>query len=383
MVISLTGHPTDFLTFSPDAALIADSNFLIIDANEDMKTLFGYSRDELLGKSVNILLPEDILNKHDQLQKSFFLHPRLRSIGERQDITGRHKNGALLNIDIKLVSYLINGQRFAMAVIRDVSRHIELRRIIEEKNRELAELNHVLNSHNSQLIELNAIKNEFLGIAAHDLRSPIGAIMGNIDFLLDVCDKHVDTDEMQALKDIRTTTEHMLAVINDFLDISTIESGSITLQIQTCDINQLIDKSLSALSLQSRKKNIPFKCSISPSPVLLHIDPTRIKQVLDNYLSNALKYSYPNSQITITTQVSGNEFICAIADQGQGIEDAFLPTLFQPFQYANAVPTNGESSTGLGLYIVKSIVEKHGGRVWAESTVGTGSTFYFSLPLPL
>ena len=172
----------------------------------------------------------------------------------------------------------------------------------------------------------------------------------------------------------------MLSVINEFLDVSTLESGSITLNPQACDLKSLLQHSVSAMALQAKRKNIRVSLDIDPNLPNFMVDTNRIKQVVDNYLSNALKYSYKNSNVYISAHINDTQFILSIKDEGQGIEEKFVGQLFQPFKQTSAVPTDGESSTGLGLYIIKSIVEKHGGKAWFESEVNKGSTFYFSLP---
>jgi len=232
-------------------------------------------------------------------------------------------------------------------------------------------------------LNLNKLKNEFLGVVAHDLRGPLGTITGNIEFLLDITKPSKNLDVLNTLQDVLTAADHMLSVINGFLDVSTLNSGSITLNKNACNLARLLENSIAAQTLQANHKGISVDLDASPEVPILILDEHRVRQVIDNYLSNALKYSYRNTCVYITTRLDRDNVVCSIRDEGQGIEEHFLNDLFQPFKQTSATPTDGESSTGLGLYIVKSIIEKHGGKVWAESEINKGSSFFFSLPMTL
>lgn len=380
MINEMRAHPHDFLRFSPDAVLIVNSQYKVIYANDLAYDLFGYPCEELIDMPVHHLLPRDISERHEQMQAEYFKNPRVRGIGEKQDVVGIAKDGSVLDLDIKLVPYRLENRLYAMAVVRDVSKHVELRKEVQTQSLELAELNSKLQNHNEQLLELNKVKNEFLGIAAHDMRSPLGTIMGNIEFLLEMTERD---DEFLVLKDVMSVSEHMLSVINEFLDVSTLQSGEIKLNKQPCDLVNILNNSVTAMVPLAKRKKIHLQLKLDSQLPVLMLDANRIKQVIDNYLSNAIKYSYEGSKVVVSLNVMEHEVVCSVKDQGQGIEKKFLDELFQPFKQTSAIPTNGESSTGLGLYIVKSIVEKHGGKVWGESELKRGSKFFFSLPLEL
>ena len=173
----------------------------------------------------------------------------------------------------------------------------------------------------------------------------------------------------------------MLLLINDLLDIAAIESGKITLNKEKTDIEELLNLENYSMKIMADHKNINIETIIFSEIPELNIDKNRMHQVIDNLLSNAVKFSYQNTTITIKAEKENNEVAISIIDQGQGNSEKDLSKLFKPFEKTSTKPTNKESSTGLGLVIVKKIVELHNGRIEVSSKQLTGSTFKVLLPL--
>jgi len=246
-------------------------------------------------------------------------------------------------------------------------------------NNELVAIQRKLARKNTELSRLNELKNQFLGMAAHDLRNPLGAIMTYSDFLLeDIADK-LNVDQTEFLTIIHDQSEYMARLVNDLLDVSTIESGKLQLDLQPTDLTRLVKANLSRNQLIAANKNIKLDLEVSPIPITL-LDAAKVEQVLNNLVTNAIKFSSPGSRVLITAQSSEGEILLSVKDEGPGIPLNEMENLFKPFQRTSVKSTAGEKSTGLGLVIVKRIVEGHGGHIWVESQVGKGSTFYGSLP---
>jgi len=172
----------------------------------------------------------------------------------------------------------------------------------------------------------------------------------------------------------------MLRLLNDLLDISQIEAGKLDLHLEDVDLRALVQENVHLNRIIAGKKNIKIEL-VCPDAVPLRADPSKLEQVLSNLISNAIKYSFPDTTVTVTLEPVGNEVAIRVRDQGQGIPAAELHKLFEEFQKTSVKSTAGEKSTGLGLAIVKKIVEGHGGRISVLSEVGHGSTFQVSLPL--
>jgi len=298
------------------------------------------------------------------------------------------KNGALL-----LFSELTRINNEQTNIIRALSKENEqLQTRYEETpvayyeelsrlNNDLVNMQRELAKKNRELDELNKIKNQFLGIAAHDLRNPLGVIIGYSDYILEENDGNFSEEHVMMLNAILTSSEFMLRLINNLLDVSAIESGNMELELSKTDLISLIKKNVALNNVIAQKKNIQiqFNDPVQISEILLDIG--KIEQVLNNLISNAVKYSFPNTTVQVKISQNDSEVIVSVTDQGQGIPESELGKLFKPFEKTSVQSTAGEKSTGLGLSIVKNLVLGHKGRIWVESKVGEGSTFCFSLPL--
>ena len=251
---------------------------------------------------------------------------------------------------------------------------------ISRLNNELVAMQRELNRQNAELARLNTLKNQFLGMAAHDLRNPLHGILTYSSFLLDDADK-LNADQIEFITVIHDQSQYMASLVNDLLDVATIESGKLQLDLQPVDLLKLAQTNLNRNRLIAARKNITLDLQADPIPLGL-FDPAKIEQVLDNLTTNAIKYSPPGSQVHIRLQTSGDEeILLSVQDEGPGIPPAEMEKLFKPFQRTSVKTTSGEKSTGLGLVIVKRIVTGHGGRIWVESQLGKGSIFYVAIPI--
>jgi two-component system, sensor histidine kinase ChiS len=236
---------------------------------------------------------------------------------------------------------------------------------------------------NKQLKQLNEEKNEFLGIAAHDLRNPLGAIIGFIDLLVsDIRSDRLNPNEaIMDLEMVLKSARQMVHLITELLDISAIESGKITIEKLPNNLNAIIEDCERIHRRTAMQKKITLHIEKNEQLPSLFIDKSRIAEVIDNLLSNAIKYTYSGGTIKLYSELLPGEAVVHIKDTGQGLHEGDLKMIFKTFKKLSATPTGGETSTGFGLAIVKKIVELHGGHVWVESRKNEGSTFSFSLPL--
>ena len=233
----------------------------------------------------------------------------------------------------------------------------------------------------ARLRQLDLLKNRFLGMAAHDLRNPINGIKGLSNMLLQGMLGTLSPEQCDIIKTIESASLEMLQLVNDLLDVSMMESGKLELDSSPANLTEIIRKRLSFAELNAAKKSITLAPSLSTLPDI-ELDKDRIGQVIDNLLSNAIKYSPENTRIEIVLNGNNHEASLCIKDQGPGIPHEEQKDLFRSFRKGSVKPTAGETSTGLGLTIVKRIVTAHKGRVWVESAPGKGSAFYVTLPIP-
>ena len=248
-------------------------------------------------------------------------------------------------------------------------------------NNELANLQREVTKKNVELEKLNEEKNRFLGIAAHDLRNPLNAIQIYSEFLLDEAAEVLNQEQMGFVSIIHSSSRFMLQLVNDLLDVAKIESGKLELELRNADLIGLIERNLVLNNAMASKKQIRLTFDHDDHIPNIQIDAAKIEQVLNNLITNALKFSSSGTVINVNLFRTDDEVILSVKDQGQGIPANDLDKLFKPFQRTSVKTTDGEESTGLGLAIVRKIVLGHKGRVWVESEVGRGTTFYVALPL--
>lgn len=231
------------------------------------------------------------------------------------------------------------------------------------------------------LTELNQLKNKFVGIVAHDLRSPLGVLKGFLEILLKGIFGELNEMQRKYLLKMNGVCENMLLLIDDLLDVSAIESGNLKLELMEHDMERFLHESHEYNSILAKSKSIELVLDAEANLPRVVMDKNRITQVVNNLISNAIKYSFPNSKITIVAKKSDEEIAISVQDQGQGIPDHEIPRIFAHFGRGSVKPTGGEKSIGLGLAIVKSIIKSHEGHIWVKSKVGEGSIFSFSIPI--
>jgi signal transduction histidine kinase len=227
---------------------------------------------------------------------------------------------------------------------------------------------------------LYQLKNEFLGMAAHDLRNPIAGILILAEVLRDEVAAMLTEDQLQYLSGIQRSSKFMLQLIDELLDISSIEAGHLHLNRRGSDLSKLIERSVRLNAKLARKKQIHVGFQIEGALPRLSLDEGKITQVLNNLISNAVKFSQPATTVEVLASAHEGGVLISVRDKGPGIPEAEQAKLFQPFGRTTVRSTAGERSTGLGLVISRRIVEGHGGRIWVESQVGVGSVFLFTLP---
>lgn len=249
-------------------------------------------------------------------------------------------------------------------------------------NNELVGMQRELTIKNMELTELNNLKNQFLGMAAHDLRNPLGYIINYSEFIEEE-KGNLSQEQVEFVGQIKSLSSFMLNLVTDLLDVTAIEAGKIDLKYEHVDLVELIDHNIQLNQFLAHKKEITITFEKKVRSLFLLIDRGKMEQVITNLISNAVKYSSSKTKINVEVVQDLADIIISVKDQGQGIEKNELDLLFKPFQKVSSKSTAGEKSTGLGLFIVKRIVEAHRGKIWVESEFGKGSKFSVSLPIEI
>jgi signal transduction histidine kinase len=250
-------------------------------------------------------------------------------------------------------------------------------REVQLKNKELIRLNH-------DLIKLNHEKNEFLSIAVHDLKNPLSAIQGLADLIqTSLNESYVEdsfTEILECARIITTSSQQMYEIITNLLDVNAIESGNITLTVKKLDLCETVQSVVRNYFERADAKNIPLQFQYPEQEYMILADERAMRQVLENIISNAIKYSPHGKRVNVRLSKKEGNVLCEIQDEGPGLNEADLSKLFNKFSHLTPKPTGSEDSTGLGLFIVKKLVERMNGKVWCKSQLGQGSTFIVAFP---
>jgi len=272
--------------------------------------------------------------------------------------------------------YLVKGEegQLLMRTLAFAHERHRVRRAVDEMASELRVKNEALN-------ELNKTKDRFLGMAAHDLRNPLTAIIGFSRLLEFQLDGRIEATQVDFIQRITRSATFMLTMVEDLLDMSAIESGQLKIEKQMIDLGELLRDNVAMNAELAASKSVSVRLEEPKTTLAINVDPRRIEQVLNNLVSNAVKFSKPGSSVVLRARGTGQDVSVSVFDEGPGIPKDEQSSLFKAFGRTSVRAPGGEKSTGLGLAIVKKIVEVHGGRVGLRSQVGEGTEFYFTLPL--
>lgn len=249
---------------------------------------------------------------------------------------------------------------------------------VQEQAKQLASYNRELRQTNEVLQETLEQKSELLGIAAHDLKNPLFGIRGLAEILLE--NSSLDESMNRKVKLIYESADETLELINDLLESAAASSGQVRLDMELVDMGPVAEWVVHSFRQQAEKKGQEIAFNPSAQDCRVKADERKLREAMSNLVSNAVKYSPKGSEIDVNVQRVGEKVQFSVTDEGPGLDEEERKNLFAPFQRLSPEPTAGEASSGLGLYIVKQLVDLHDGDVWVESELGAGSTFGFSLP---
>jgi PAS domain S-box-containing protein len=349
--------------------LICDIQGNIKDANDGFLRMVGYSRDEVISGRVRwaeMTPPE--WERHDQTAIAQLMERGVTNTWEKEYI---RKDGSRVPI---LVGVAMLNEVDCIAFVLDITE----RRRLEELRVRSAELE----AQNERVKESSRLKNEFLANMSHELRTPLNSIIGFADILFD---REVPADSpkhYELIGDILRSGRHLLQLINDVLDLAKVEAGKLDFRPEPVDLVQLVSEVAAILRSIAASKQIEIVTNVAPELQHVTLDPARLKQVLYNYVSNALKFTEIGGRVTIrAVSEADGMFRISVEDTGIGIAEQDLPRLFIEFQQLDAGTAKKHAGTGLGLALTKRIVEAQAGSVGVTSALGSGSTFYAVLPI--
>jgi PAS domain S-box-containing protein len=330
-----------------DAIFIHDMGGKFLEANQVACERLGYSREELLR-----MTPTDI-NSPEYAATAAQRVEELRKVGHSfSEIAQVRRDGTIIPTELssRIIDY--KGKPAVLSIARDITERKQVERL----------------------------KDQFVSTVSHELRTPLTAIRASIGLLASGASGTLPEKGQRMLEIAVTNTDRLVRLINDILDSERLASGKTPMEKKQCSAAQLVTQAADVMKPMAEKAGISL--SVESQDAVLWADPDRIAQALTNLISNAIKFSPKDGRIWVTAEPKENQMLFKVRDEGRGIPSDKLGLLFERFQQVDASDAREKGGTGLGLSISKSIVEQHSGRIWAESTIGKGSTFFFTLPLP-
>ncbi|HEX2712275.1 MAG TPA: PAS domain S-box protein, partial [Candidatus Acidoferrales bacterium] len=350
-----------------DAILSADSRGNIIYFNRVAEQIFSYSSEEIIGQPLTVLMPERFRDAHSRGLSRYLRTGEARVMGKTVQLAGRKKDGTEFPLEVSLSSWKTREGVFFTGILSDISERKRAEDALERHRSDLARSNAELAASNKEL-------ESFSYSVSHDLRAPLRSIDGFSQALLEDCADRLDDHGKGHLNRIRVATQRMGVLIDDLLNLSRIARSE--LHVRRLDISALARAVASELQNTQPDREVEFRIEDGLETVA---DPGLLRNVLDNLLGNAWKFTSKRESACIefgVTRLNGASAYF-VRDDGAGFDPAYADRLFGAFQRLHALTEF--SGTGVGLATVQRIVHRHGGRIWAESALGRGATFYFTL----
>jgi PAS domain S-box-containing protein len=354
---------SDIIGISADAIICVDEQQRITFFNDGAASIFGWSHDEVMGEPLTMLLPERMREGHGKHMERFRDSPeRSRKMGERREISGVRKNGEEFPAEAAIAKVKIGETVVYSVVLRDITEQMQLHKRLQQAVK---------------------VRDDTVGVVAHDLRNPVsavkmlsGAVLGSEHA------KQLPSDIREQIQLINDASQQMDRLIQDLLDVTRVETGKLYVNLQPITTLALLDGALGTLRPLVQSAGLELVVDIPAVLPLVQADAERIGQVLSNLVGNAIQATPEGGRGKITVRATAkDEFVeVSVVDTGVGIPEADLPRIFERFWQANT-PGMKLRGAGLGLPIARGIIQAHGGRISAESSVGSGTTMRFTLPV--
>jgi len=350
---------------APIAIIVADAGGRITLANLQAGALFGYGRDELLGKPLEDLVPERFRAAHPGHRAGFVSAPATRAMGSGRDLFGLRKDGSEVPIEIGLSPLSIGELRFTAATVVDITE----RKSAEEMRRQ-----------RDRALDATQLKSQFVATMSHELRTPLNAIIGTAELL---SRSALDDRQRAFVKTIDESAEALLSIISSILDFSKIEAGKLDLESRSFELEELVEGAAGVLAQQVRQKGLRLHVYVDPAiPGVVRGDADRLRQILLNLIANAVKFTADGKIIVraLPVETSRRHAIVRfeVEDTGIGVAADVVPKLFEPFVQADSSSSRRFGGSGLGLSICKRLVELMQGEIGVSSNPGGGSLFWFT-----
>jgi PAS domain S-box-containing protein len=335
----------------PNGMMMSDATGAIVMVNREIERLFGYRRDELIGRSVDELLPDRLRRRHARLREDFGQRPRERHMNGSRELIGLRKDGVEFPIEVGLTPIESRDGMMILSAIVDIT----------ERKR------------------LDRLKDEFVAMVSHELRTPLTSISGSLGLLMGNAAGHLPATAKRLLTIAHANSQRLVRLINDILDLQKIESGQVVFHLRYLGLRALVEQTIDANRAVAQGAGVRIRLEAGTDGEVF-ADADRIAQIVTNLLSNAIKFSPSGEEVVVAIARHGDDLRVSVRDHGPGIPEEFKPRIFEKFAQADSSDARQKDGTGLGLNIVKQLIHQHGGKVGFAAAPGGGAVFHFDLP---
>jgi PAS domain S-box-containing protein len=401
-------HLTSLFENATEGIILTNQHGIISLVNPAAERMFGYESKELVGSSIEVLIPDHVRPRHKSMRADFYKKPSNRVMGHGRDLHGKRKDGTDMPVEVSLSFYRKEGELFVIAFIVDITErkkieedirlqqselekmavsmrklNSELERKVEERTLILKEALQKLEESQKELSEaldkekqLNEIKSRFVSMASHEFRTPLSTVLSSASLLSRYTGANEQDKREKHIQKIKGSVKHLNDILEDFLSLGKLDEGKVKAQAAEFNLQDLLEDvidEMRGLTKAGQQIGLVSDCSAS-----FFSDKKLLKNVLINLLSNAIKFSPENSVIGVRCQIREDSALIEVSDQGIGISGDDMVHLFSSFYRArNAINIQG---TGMGLHIVKRYLDLLGGTIDVKSVLDKGTTFYIALP---
>jgi PAS domain S-box-containing protein len=323
----------------------------IVFANGEMERIFGYAQDELIGHTVDVLVPTNLRAQHAQYHSQFVAHPQIRHAKNRR-LSGRRKDGSEFSVEVGLSPIQTNDGILILGSIADIT----------------------------ERLRLEQLKDEFVATVSHELRTPLTSISGALGLLIDDRGKTLPVPTMRLLTIAHNNSQRLVRLVNSILDMEKIESGKVIFVLKQVEVRAVVEQAIEANRGFAENYGVRIRLNSAAAAAEIRVDPDWLVQVVTNLLSNAIKFSPWDAEVLVAIENRNGKVRISVRDHGHGVPEDFKGRIFQKFAQANASDARREGGTGLGLSIVKQIVTRLGGEVGFDDAPGGGAIFHVELP---
>jgi PAS domain S-box-containing protein len=401
MPTSDISHLTSLYENATEGIILTNGVGNIVLVNPAAERMFGYNSGEIIGKPIEILIPDRVKPHHNQLREGFYEKPSNRVMGHGRDLNGRKKDGTNLPVEVSLSHYKKNDELFVIAFIIDITKRKEIEGNMLKQQKELEKISDEIRKLNAELEakveertlilkealqrleqsqseltdaldkekQLNEIKSRFVSMASHEFRTPLSTVLSSATLL----GKYITTEEQDKrnkhIDKIKASVKHLNDILEDFLSLGKLDEGKVQTQVGELNLKDFVyDITEEMKGLLKNDQHIELHYE---GTATISTDKKLLKNVMINLITNAIKFSDEGGEITVTVNVNADKAVIGIQDHGIGIAEDDLSHLFTSFyRGANALNIQG---TGLGLHIVKRYLDLIGGEIAVKSTLGLGT----------